>query len=69
MSLVEHHLWESGHAPRLSKSVAIFLTSILEFLTHRLLELAGTEAHRRGAQRLIAPELMDMAVYNDLLPS
>ncbi|XP_028717739.1 histone H2A-Bbd type 2/3-like [Peromyscus leucopus] len=65
VSLVEHHLRESGHARRLSETVPILLTAILEFLTRRLLELAGNEAQRRGAQRLITPELLDVTVYNN----
>ncbi|XP_036030499.1 histone H2A-Bbd type 2/3-like [Onychomys torridus] len=69
VSLVEHHLRESGHARRLSETVPILLTAILEFLTRRLLELAGNEAQRRGAQRLITPELLDVTVYNNTLLS
>lgn len=42
----------------------IFLTPVLE-----LLELAGNETRRQGAQRLITPELLDMAVYNSVLLS
>ncbi|XP_038171846.1 histone H2A-Bbd type 2/3-like [Arvicola amphibius] len=64
VSLVEHHLRESSHAPWLSEGSPIFLTAILEFLIHRLLKLAGNEVQHRSAQRLITPELMDMAVYN-----
>lgn len=57
------------HAPRGSETLPIFLTPVLEFLTHRLLELAGNETQRQGAQRLITPELLDMAVYNNVLLS
>ncbi|KAL6036540.1 hypothetical protein STEG23_034043 [Scotinomys teguina] len=67
VSLVEHHLRESGHARRMSAMVPILLTAILEFLTRRLLELAGNEAQRRGAQSLITPELLDLTVYHDTL--
>ncbi|EGW14269.1 histone H2A-Bbd type 2/3 [Cricetulus griseus] len=69
VSLVEHHLRESGHAPRLSETVPILLTAILEFLTRRLLELASNEAQRLGAQRLITPEILDLTVYNNTLLS
>ncbi|XP_040596788.1 histone H2A-Bbd type 2/3-like [Mesocricetus auratus] len=65
VSLVEHHLRESGHAPRLRQTVPVLLTAILEFLTRRLLELASNEAQRRGAQRLITPQLLDATVYNN----
>nr|XP_034340963.1 histone H2A-Bbd type 2/3-like [Arvicanthis niloticus] len=69
VSLVEHHLREGGHARRLSETVPIFLAAILEFLTRRLLELAGNEAQRRGVQRRITPELLDVAVYSNTLLS
>lgn len=69
VSLVEHHLREDGHAWRFSETVPIFLTAILEFLIRRLLELAGNEAQRRGTQRLIIPELVDLEVYSNTLLS
>ncbi|CAH6781259.1 histone H2A-Bbd type 2/3 [Phodopus roborovskii] len=69
VSLVERLLRESGHARRLSQTVPILLTAILEFLTRRLLELASNEAQRRGAQRLITPELLDLTIYNNRLLS
>ncbi|OBS63839.1 hypothetical protein A6R68_07623, partial [Neotoma lepida] len=55
--LVEHHLWESSHAQRLSETAAILLTANLEFLTRRLLELTSNEAQRQGARRFITLEL------------
>ncbi|CAO2621506.1 Histone H2A-Bbd type 2/3 [Lemmus lemmus] len=55
--------------PRLSETVPILLTAFLKFLTHRLLELADSEAQCRGTQRLIIPELLDMTVYNTMLLS
>lgn len=67
VSLVEHHLWESSYVQQLSETVPIFLTAVLEFLAHRLLELAGNETQQWDTQRLIIPELLDMAVYNNLL--
>ncbi|XP_052027892.1 histone H2A-Bbd type 2/3-like [Apodemus sylvaticus] len=69
VSLVEQHLREDGHARRFSETVPIFLTAILEFLTRRLLELAGNEAQRRGTERRITPELLDLAVYSNSLLS
>lgn len=69
VSLVEHHLREGGHARRFSETVPIFLTAILEFLTRRLLELAGNEAQRRGTEMRITPELLDLAVYSNSLLS
>ena len=65
VSLVEHLLREAGHTSRLSETAPIFLTAILEFLVHRVLELTTNEAQRRGAEMFITPELLDFAVYNN----
>lgn len=43
VSLVEDHLRDNSHAPRLSDEAPIFLTAILEFVIRRILELAGNE--------------------------
>ncbi|XP_050997918.1 histone H2A-Bbd type 2/3-like [Acomys russatus] len=67
VSLVEHHLREGGHGPRLSEKAPIFLTAILEFLVSSLLEQARDEAQRQGAQRLITPQLLEAAVYSNAL--
>ncbi|XP_038171731.1 histone H2A-Bbd type 2/3-like [Arvicola amphibius] len=69
VSLVEHLLREAGHAARLSETAPIMLTAILEFLVRRVLELAISEAQRRGAQMYITPELLDFTVYNNTLLS
>lgn len=66
VSLVEQHLREVSRARRLSDTVPIFLAAILESLTRRLLELAGNEAQRRGTERRITPELLDLAVYSNM---
>lgn len=73
ISFVEHHLRESHPTLRMSDTVTIFFTAILEALTRRLLELAGIEAQQRGRNR-ITPELLDSAIHsnaelNDLLGS
>ncbi|KAL1765655.1 histone H2A-Bbd type 2/3-like [Sigmodon hispidus] len=65
VSLVEYHLRKTSRATRLSETAPIFLTTILEFLIRRLLELAGNEARRRGPQKLITPELLDLVVYKN----
>lgn len=65
VSLVERHLREGGHGQRLSETVPIFLTAILEFLVRSLLEPASEEAEHQGTQRLITPELLDAAIYNN----
>jgi histone H2A len=46
--------------------VPIFLAAILEFLTYRLLELAGNETQQRGTQMSITPELLDLEVYSNM---
>ena len=66
VSLVEQSLRDLSHAWRLSDMVPIFLAAILESLTRRLLELAGNEAQRRGTERRITPELLDLAVYSNM---
>ena len=66
VSLVEQHLREISRAWRLSDMVPIFLAAILESLTRRLLELAGNEAQRRGTQRLITPQPLDLEVYSSM---
>ncbi|XP_050997921.1 histone H2A-Bbd type 2/3-like [Acomys russatus] len=67
VSLVERHLREGGHGPRLSETAPIFLTAILEFLVRSLLEQAKDEAQRRGAQSLITPQLLEATVYSNAL--
>ncbi|XP_021008296.1 histone H2A-Bbd type 2/3-like [Mus caroli] len=66
VSLVEQRLREVSYAQRLSDMVPIFLAAILEFLTRRWLELSGNEAQRRGTQRRITPELLDLVVYSNM---
>ncbi|NP_001268459.1 histone H2A [Mus musculus] len=66
VSLVEQHLREVSRARRLSDMVPVSLVAILEFLTSRLLELAGNEAQRRGTQRLITPQPLDLEVYSSM---
>ncbi|XP_060230718.1 histone H2A-Bbd type 2/3-like [Meriones unguiculatus] len=69
VSLVEHHLREGGYGRRLSESVSVYLTAILEFLARSLLDLASNEVQRQDNERLITPELLDLAIYNDALLS
>lgn len=68
MSPVEHHLRKDHHAQRMSNTVTIFLTAVLESLTRRLLELAGHEAQQRS-QSPITLELLDMAIHNSVVLS
>ncbi|XP_012415311.1 histone H2A-Bbd type 2/3 [Trichechus manatus latirostris] len=65
---VERLLREGHYAQRLSSSAPVFLAAILEYLTAKVLELAGMEAQKSGRRR-ITPELVDMAVHNNALLS
>ncbi|XP_055461503.1 histone H2A-Bbd type 2/3-like [Psammomys obesus] len=70
VSLVEHHLREGGYGRRLSETASVYLTAILEFLARSLLDLASNEVQRQdNNERLITPELLDLAIYNDALLS
>lgn len=64
MSQVEQLLREGHYAQRLGWSAPLFLAATLEFLTAKVLELAGIEAHNNGSQR-ITPRLLDMAIHNN----
>ncbi|XP_008053508.1 histone H2A-Bbd type 2/3-like [Carlito syrichta] len=68
VSYVERRLREGYYARRLSWSAPVYLAAVIEFLTARVLQLAGNEAQNNGRNR-ITPDLVDMAVYNDPLLS
>uniref|UniRef100_A0A8C3VME6 Histone H2A n=1 Tax=Catagonus wagneri TaxID=51154 RepID=A0A8C3VME6_9CETA len=68
VSHVERLLREGRYAQRLSSSAPVFLAAIIEYLTAKVLELAGNEAQAVGRRR-ITPELVDMAVHNHALLS
>ncbi|XP_077001062.1 histone H2A-Bbd type 2/3-like [Tamandua tetradactyla] len=68
VSLVEHQLREGHYAQRLSSSAPVYLAAIIEYLTAKILELAGNEA-RHSRTRRITPGLVDMAVHNNALLS
>ena len=63
-SLVDRFLREEFHSSRLSSSALSFLTSVLEYLTSNILELAGEVAHTTGRKR-IAPEDVRLVVQNN----
>lgn len=63
-SLVDRFLREEFHSSRLSSSALSFLTSVLEYLTSNILELAGEVAHTTGRKR-IAPEHVCRVVQNN----
>ena len=64
LSLVDRFLREEFHSSRLSSSALSFLTSVLEYLTSNILELAGEVAHTTGRKR-IAPEHVCRVVQNN----
>ena len=64
LSLVDRFLREEIHSSRLSSSALPFLTSVLEYLTSNILELAGEVAHTTGRKR-IAPEDVRLVVQNN----
>ncbi|XP_055249815.1 histone H2A-Bbd type 2/3-like [Moschus berezovskii] len=66
MSHMEHLLREGHYAQCLSSSAPIFLASIMQHLTAKVLELAGNVAQNSG-QRHITPELAVMAVHHSTL--
>ncbi|CAO2622919.1 Histone H2A-Bbd type 2/3 [Lemmus lemmus] len=67
VSLVDQLLWETSQARRQTERTPILLTAILEFLIHRLLQLARSEAQNRGAEILMTLELLNITVYNNTL--
>ncbi|KAK2105202.1 Histone H2A-Bbd type 2/3, partial [Saguinus oedipus] len=65
---VERSLKEGHYTQRLSPSVPVFLTAVIEHLMAQILELAGKEAHN-NIERTITLQLLDMAVHNKALLS
>ncbi|XP_004065224.1 histone H2A-Bbd type 2/3 [Gorilla gorilla gorilla] len=68
VSQVERSLREGHYAQRLSRTAPVYLAAVIEYLTAKVLELAGNEAQNSG-ERNITPLLLDMAVHNDRLLS
>ncbi|XP_012597734.1 histone H2A-Bbd type 2/3-like [Microcebus murinus] len=68
VSHMERLLREGHYTQRLSSSAPVFLAAIVQYLTAKVLELAGNEAQKSGRRR-ITPELVDMAVHNNPLLS
>ncbi|XP_015988925.1 histone H2A-Bbd type 2/3 [Rousettus aegyptiacus] len=68
VSHIERLLREGHYAQRLSSSAPVYLAAIIQYLTSKILELAGDEAQKTG-RRCITPELVDMAVHNNALLS
>ncbi|XP_072870397.1 histone H2A-Bbd type 2/3-like isoform X1 [Chlorocebus sabaeus] len=65
---VERGLREGHYAQRLSPTAPVYLAAVIEYLTAKVLELAGNEAQNNG-ERNITPLLLDMAVHNNRLLS
>ncbi|EAW72649.1 H2A.B variant histone 3 [Homo sapiens] len=68
VSQVERSLREGHYAQRLSRTAPVYLAAVIEYLTAKVLELAGNEAQNSG-ERNITPLLLDMVVHNDRLLS
>nr|XP_021483821.1 histone H2A.1-like [Meriones unguiculatus] len=67
VSMVEDHFQEGSYGQGLSEMVPIFLTTILEFLACRLLELASSEVQCPGTHRFITLELLVVTVHDTRL--
>lgn len=65
---MERLLREGHYSQRLSSSAPVYLAAVIQYLTAKVLELAGEEAQKTG-QRRITPELVDMAIHNNALLS
>ncbi|XP_007116896.2 histone H2A-Bbd type 1 [Physeter macrocephalus] len=68
VSHMERLLREGHYAQRLSSSAPVYLVAIIQYLTARVLELAGHEAQNSGRRRL-TPELEDVAARSNALLS
>ncbi|XP_032976104.1 histone H2A-Bbd type 2/3-like [Rhinolophus ferrumequinum] len=68
VSHVERLLREGHYAQRLGSTAPVYLAAVIEYLTAKILELAGNEAQNNG-QRRITPEFIDMALHNNALLS
>ncbi|XP_025227757.1 histone H2A-Bbd type 2/3 [Theropithecus gelada] len=68
VSQVERGLREGHYAQRLSPTAPVYLAAVIEYLTAKVLELAGNEAQDNG-ERTITPLLLDRAVHNNRLLS
>ncbi|XP_039706411.1 histone H2A-Bbd type 2/3-like [Pteropus medius] len=66
VSHMERLLREGRYAQRLNWSTPIFLAAVIQYMTAKVLELAGDEAQKTG-RRCITPEFLDMAVHNNSL--
>nr|XP_019571626.1 PREDICTED: histone H2A-Bbd type 2/3 [Rhinolophus sinicus] len=68
VSHVERLLREGHYTQRLGSTAPVYLAAVIEYLTAKILELAGNEAQSSGQSR-ITPEFIDMAVHNNSLLS
>ncbi|XP_055125160.1 histone H2A-Bbd type 1 [Symphalangus syndactylus] len=64
VSQVERGLREGHYAQRLSRTAPVYLAAVIEYLTAKVLELAGNNGERN-----ITPLLLDMVVHNNRLLS
>ncbi|XP_045393762.1 histone H2A-Bbd type 2/3 [Lemur catta] len=68
VSHMERLLREGRYGPRLSGSAPVFLAAVIQYLTAKVLELAGNEAQDSDRRR-ITPEMVDMVIHNNPLLS
>lgn len=66
VSHVERLLLEGPYAQRLHSSAPVYLATVIQCMTAKVLEMAGDEAKRSG-HNYITPEVLDMAVHNNSL--
>ncbi|XP_015993750.1 histone H2A-Bbd type 2/3-like [Rousettus aegyptiacus] len=66
VSHMERLLLEGRYAQRLNWSAPVYLAAIIQYMTAKVLELAGDEAKKKG-RRFITPKLLDMTVHNNSL--
>ena len=57
-------LRQGRYSDRYSKSAAVFIAAVLEYITCEILELAGNAAEEHG-RKTISPRHLQLAVRND----
>nr|XP_017520292.1 histone H2A-Bbd type 2/3-like [Manis javanica] len=68
MSHVECILQEGHYVQHMSPSMPVFLAAVIQYLTAKVLELAGNKAQTQGS-RCITPEIVAMMLHSNRLLS